>query len=113
MPRDRMQRKTLVRLDSESRRSRVESARHMIYEQQKAVTYKGVEALLFEESCVSATVSSTLLRRVHLMKPLPERVFEALRSPRLECFRHIDRGLLTRVRIGCMEEPPYPYFAAS
>ena len=59
MERDRMQRVTLARLDSTSRRLKVESARRIIYEMNRAVTHKGVEDLLFEESLVASTVSIT------------------------------------------------------
>ena len=52
-----MQRKTLVRADDNSRRVKVESARRIIYEKNGAVSNKGVETLLFEQSLVATTVS--------------------------------------------------------
>ena len=57
MPRDRQQRKALAQVDDDSRRARVEAARRIIYENNGAVSHKGVENLLFEESLVPTTVS--------------------------------------------------------
>jgi hypothetical protein len=55
-PRDRRQRKTLARVDDETRRRKVHTARHIIYGKNYAVDYDGVETLLKEQSLVPTAV---------------------------------------------------------
>jgi hypothetical protein len=57
MPRDMMQRKSLMRIDNVQRRSRVEAARKAIYVKNFAIDSVVVENLLKEESLVPLAVS--------------------------------------------------------
>lgn len=52
----------------------------MIYEKNRAVTYKGVEGLLFEESLVATTVSIMCIHDSHALKPL-QNAFSKLLGP--------------------------------
>jgi len=65
MPQDRKQRSTLRRLDDAQRRSRVSSARALIYEKNKRVNNAAVERLLKPESLVPTSVSLGSLHYLH------------------------------------------------
>ena len=56
--RDRKQRKTLARVDNETRRRKVNTACDIIYNKHYAIDYDGVEALLKEQSLIP-TLAST------------------------------------------------------
>jgi hypothetical protein len=56
MIRDMSQRRTMVRVDDEQRRSIVNSARHLIYEENHHVDGARVERLLQETSLVPTVV---------------------------------------------------------
>jgi hypothetical protein len=58
MTQDMKQRGTLVRIDDESRRSKVDTAREIIYEKNYAVNSRAVDDLLMEQSLVPTLVSS-------------------------------------------------------
>ena len=73
-----------------------ENVEHVIYEKNGAVTHKGVEALLFDDSLVPTTVSLALLPSFHTSKPLPERIFQGFRTSRFQHFRRFNRRLLAR-----------------
>jgi hypothetical protein len=61
MPRDRMQRVTMARVDNSQRTSRVSSAREIIYEKNLQVNCAAVEGLLREESWVPTAVCDILV----------------------------------------------------
>jgi hypothetical protein len=58
---DMKQRKTLARVDDTTRRSKVGEARDLIYKDNYAVNYDGVEELLKEQSLVPASVSTRFI----------------------------------------------------
>lgn len=61
--RDMQQRKTLARVDNESRRCKIESARDIIFNKNYIVNSNAVEAILKAESLVPNTVSAALIAR--------------------------------------------------
>jgi len=65
MARDRSQRVSLARIDDQERRSKVASARRLIYESKKRVDSAAVERLLKENSLVPSTVCSSVLSWCH------------------------------------------------
>jgi uncharacterized protein YcbX len=58
---DMKQRYTLARVDDESRKHKIESARDIIFNQNYVVNSKAVEAILKAESLVPNTVSAALI----------------------------------------------------
>lgn len=58
---DMKQRRTLARVDDESRRSKVDLARDIIYNKNFTVNSQHVESLLKEESLVPTAVSSAAI----------------------------------------------------
>jgi hypothetical protein len=58
MVRDMQQRETLRRMDDESKKNLVATAREIIYKKNYAVNYEGVDALLKEQSLVPSAVSN-------------------------------------------------------
>lgn len=59
--RDMLQRKTLARVDDAGQRSRVETARNIVYEKNYGITWKAVKDLLQEDSLVPTAVGSLFL----------------------------------------------------
>jgi len=75
MVRDMAQRKTLARIDDDSRRGKVAVARRLIYEKQYQVDSAAVEGLLKDQSLVPTTVSVwAVCDNRDLLMATPERI---------------------------------------